>query len=89
MNAQTHWFRPKRYGYGAEPANWRGWVATVIYLAIALAIAWAGMIAPALEGREQTTILPWIALFGVTLAFIWLCRVKSDGEWRWRWGLND
>ena len=22
----TYWFRPKRYGYGATPVTWQGWV---------------------------------------------------------------
>ena len=22
----------------------------------------------------------------ITVPFIWLCRVKTDGEWRWSWG---
>jgi len=24
-----YWFKPKSHGYGASPANWKGWAATV------------------------------------------------------------
>ena len=24
----SYWFKPHSYGYGATPANWRGWAAT-------------------------------------------------------------
>ena len=24
-----YWFRPKRFGYGAVPATWQGWAATL------------------------------------------------------------
>ena len=88
MSAQTYWFRPKRYGYGAEPANWRGWLATGVYLAVVLAIAWFGMIAPALQGQVASA-LAWVALIALTAAFLWLCRAKCEGVWRWRWGGGD
>ena len=32
MAERTYWFRPKRYGYGAEPANWMGWLAAGLFL---------------------------------------------------------
>ena len=25
------WFRPKSHGYGATPADWRGWAATAVF----------------------------------------------------------
>jgi hypothetical protein len=28
------WFRPKRYGLGWTPANWKGWVVTLGGVAI-------------------------------------------------------
>jgi hypothetical protein len=24
-----YWFKPKTRGYGATPANWKGWAATI------------------------------------------------------------
>lgn len=90
MSAQeTYWFRPKRYGYGAEPANWRGWAATGVYIAATLAVAWFGIASPAVSGEEANTILPWAALIAMTVAFVWLCRVKCDGVWRWRRGDSE
>ena len=29
-----YWFTPKRYGYGATPANWKGWVATLAFIGL-------------------------------------------------------
>ena len=26
----SYWFRPKRYGYGATPITWQGWLLTVL-----------------------------------------------------------
>ncbi len=85
----AYWFRPKRYGYGAEPSNWKGWLATGAFIAFAVAVSFWLLDWPATGGGEfvWTNVLTWIALLGTaTGAFIWLCWQKTDGEWRWRWG---
>ena len=81
------WFRPKRYGYGAEPASWKGWLATGIYLAILVAIVWrlVGVQTSHPPAAGQAVLL-WAALIAVTLAFVVLCWMKTEGKWRWRWG---
>ncbi len=87
-----YWFRPKRYGYGAEPSNWKGWLASGLYLVVVAAITWPLIIAPSLAGVEPpvSDVIMWgVMLLAVTLAFVWLCRIKSSGVWRWRWGTPD
>ena len=29
-----YWFKPKRYGYGATPITWEGWVFTLLIVAV-------------------------------------------------------
>jgi len=87
--AKHYWFRPKTHGYGAEPLNWKGWVAVLVYVAVVLSFTVPLMILPALSGAERASgdATIWLALMVVvTLAFVWLCWVKTDGAWRWRWG---
>ncbi len=89
---QDYWFRPKRYGYGAEPSSWKGWLATLAYLAVVAAITWPLMVEPALAGVTLpiSEVVKWsVLMIAVTLAFVWLCWIKTDGEWRWRWGQRD
>jgi len=84
-----YWFRPKTYGYGATPTNWKGWVTVAIYAAVILALtlpllAWpAGMpVSP-----KIWQIVTWaIFVAALTLAFIRFTRAKTDGQWSWRWG---
>lgn len=40
---KTYWFKPKRYGLGAVPANWKGWACSCIPvgLVVALPPLWA------------------------------------------------
>lgn len=28
------WFGPKRFGWGASPASWEGWLATLVFLLV-------------------------------------------------------
>jgi len=87
-----HWFRPKTYGYGAEPLNWKGWMAVLVYVAVVMSFTAPLMVFPTLSRAERTggDVAIWLALMVVvTMAFVWLCWVKTDGEWRWRWGRGE
>jgi hypothetical protein len=81
-----YWFKPKRYGYGATPATWQGWVAT---LAIALAMAGidAGLV---LTAKHYWTLAALLGFDALAVGFlVVLTRQKTEGEWRWRWGDAD
>ncbi|HYD15225.1 MAG TPA: hypothetical protein VEA77_02385 [Hyphomicrobium sp.] len=84
-----YWFKPKTYGYGAAPANWKGWAAGAGFIVATWVILWPWILSPALAGKEPSPagIVATLALIAVvTLGFIWLCKVKTDGAWHWRWG---
>ena len=88
----TFWFRPKRYGYGVEPKNGRGWLASGLFIVAAASVAWFGLVAPAVGGQEastEQTALGWGALIAITTGFVWFCHRRTDGPWRWRWGQID
>ncbi len=84
-----YWFKPKTYGYGATPSNWKGWAVTALF-----ALVLFGFVAWFLQSRDglQTTddYAIWIGgLAAITLPFIWVCWLKTDGAWRWQWGKKD
>ena len=33
-----YWFKPRAYGYGATPSNWKGWAAIACYLAVVVVL---------------------------------------------------
>lgn len=86
----SYWFKPKAYGYGATPANWKGWAVTFAFVAV-VATATIVLLA-ALQPDRASGFAPWqFAVWGagvalLTLGFIRLCRAKTDGQWGWRWG---
>ena len=81
-----YWFRPHTHGYGATPADWKGWLATAVFvsglgmLSALFAVAAGGGPAPAL-------MLTWaLDVLALAACFIALAYAKTDGQWRWRWG---
>ena len=84
----TYWFKPHRYGIGATPANWRGWLATVGFIAIAYAFL-AGIVAYRSELTVETVIVWAVAFVALELLFVWIAWKKTNGAWRWRWGSKD
>jgi hypothetical protein len=84
-----YWFKPKTYGYGATPTNWKGWAAIAGYIAVVLALtlpltAWP---ADMPSGPRAWQVVTWAAMVGLlTLGFIRFARSRTDGQWAWRWG---
>lgn len=79
------WFAPKRYGYGAGlPIARQGWVLLLGYMVtISLAVLLIGWDAEV--GRPVGMVILALA----TAALIAICRAKTRGGWRWRWGERD
>jgi hypothetical protein len=77
----TAWFRPKNFGYGATPSNWKGWafIAAMVLLLQPLRM-W---LLPGNPLAFVAAVVVWIAV--VTA----VSRVKCSGPWRWRWRQAD
>lgn len=86
VNHQDFWFKPKTQGYGAAPANWKGWLATLVFAlgVLAFSLLWFGM------NRRASTVSigEWAVWFGglaiASFTFVVLAKRKTQGEWRWR-----
>ncbi len=77
----SYWFRPKRYGWGASPANWKGWLAIAVFVVLVLAVN--------LEIAREMPLVN-LGIFAALLAlFAWIAWKKTDGSWRWRWGPDE
>lgn len=74
-----YWFAQKRFGYGAVPVTWQGWLTTLAYLTLIAAIA---LKAPG-DMLRAGLMLP------LTLAYLYFIWTKTDGGFRWRWGRKD
>lgn len=73
--AGNPWFKPKRVGFGASPANWQGWLVTALF---GLLFAW---IVIRLHGG-----LRWGFALLLVLCYAALVYFKSSDAWRWRSG---
>ena len=85
----SYWFKPKTHGYGASRANWRGWVATAVFVTVLLGVS---VLLLASQQNSPSGLLAWQlstwAPFSAILAlgFILLACAKTSGQWGWRWG---
>jgi hypothetical protein len=84
-----YWFKPKHHAYGAAPANWKGWTATLAFLS---AIMGSGYLLVASQQSQGSGARGWLivvwamAVGALAVAFARLARAKTDGQWGWRWG---
>ncbi|MFZ1920412.1 MAG: hypothetical protein WAU57_02135 [Xanthobacteraceae bacterium] len=79
----TYWFKPKRYGYGATPVTWQGWAVTLGTVLVMVAVS----LVLRLAERQSWGLAAMLAFDAAALAILFfVCRRKTDGEWRWRWG---
>ncbi len=78
-----YWFRQKRFGYGATPNSWQGWLLTVGSAAAAIAV----IIAADFQHDNATRfLLIAIGLPLIVVPTLLITYVKTEGGWRWRWG---
>jgi uncharacterized membrane protein YbhN (UPF0104 family) len=82
-----YWFRPRRYGFGATPTTWEGWLSSLVFLVIVLAMNGAIIV---LAPTNRTAAAYFVA--GVVIVIVLFClfaAAKTEGGWRWRWGRGD
>lgn len=85
----TNWFKPRRFGYGATPTTWQGWLIIVAFPILLIIVALVLFVVyPAPSGGWAVArvavflLIDAVAVLGL-IAFV---RRKTEGAWRWRWG---
>ena len=81
-----YWFRQKRFGYGATPNTWQGWLFTAVGIALIVGIT---MFTRSLPGNDLRLAWTLGGLAVVLVPFLWITYVKTEGGWRWRSGNDD
>ena len=82
----TYWFRPKRYGYGATPTTWQGWAVIAAFVLVMVTTTSRLAVTGAASPWFWIAVVVDVVALG---ALVIVCRNKTDGEWRWRWGDKD
>ena len=82
------WFRPRRYGFGARPVTWQGWLLVIANIVVVLGATWIFMATN--HPISASDVAVWFGLvFGTTGVVVWISYRTTDGAWRWRWGGRD
>ena len=72
-----YWFKPKKYGYGAEPSSLEGWALIILYAIIVIYVSI----------YYVYDIFFYLAfLFLITFLLIQISIIKTEGKWGWKWG---
>ncbi len=77
-----YWFRQKRFGYGATPNTWQGWLFTVVVAVLMCGVVLAAyrIRDPRVHGMALAIGIPLILVPAILVG-----RAKTEGGWRWRW----
>jgi hypothetical protein len=73
-----YWFRPKRFGLGAEPTSWEGWLLVAAFVAYMFALS--HYLVPNHMGEFYLYFTIGMILL------IYISKNKTDGPWKWNWG---
>ncbi len=73
-----YWFAPKLFGIGAIPVTWQG---RALVLGFVTAIVSLNLVMPG----DFTAVFASTAL---VVPMVVLTYLKTDGGWRWRWGVE-
>ena len=76
-NPEGYWFKKKLYGWGWTPATWKGWLVTIVYLALVLGFALT--IDESSPPRELFFTF-WLPLILLTITFMRIAYVKGEGQ---------
>jgi len=76
------WFAAKRYGYGAgRPITWEGRATIMASIGIIsltnLFVMWAKSV--------PIMVLSVFVDLATVIGLLWICSVKTEGGWKWRW----
>ena len=77
-----YWFKPKQRGYGAgAPIHWKGWALFASYVGSILALP---KFYEFVIGWEGPPLLRMAGVAVISVPFLWVAKLKTEGGWRWR-----
>jgi len=80
-----YWFRQKKFGYGATPNSWQGWVLSIVGGLLLLVVVVTG---PSIRDNVLRALWMILGSAAVLVPTILIAYRKTEGGWRWRNG-ND
>lgn len=76
------WFAAKRNGYGAGRAiTWEGRVTILVSIGAILLSNMVMMWVKSIPVFIISLIVDFVSVIGL----LWICSVKTEGGWKWRW----
>ena len=86
MKFNQYWFKPKKFGYGATPSTWEGWLTTLAFIVFFVFIV---IVAPVKSCTNDVCAYNYRVLaiiLSIIVLFIIFVKKKTEGNWKWSWG---
>ena len=80
-----YWFRQKKFGYGATPNTWQGWVLSMLSGALLFVVVLTG---PSIQDNGLRAVWMILGSAAILVPTVIIAYFKTEGGWRWRNG-ND
>jgi hypothetical protein len=80
---KRYWFRQKRFGYGATPNTWEGWLVTALFVLLVTGIVFHG---PSIRDNGLRTLWFGLGIPALLVPYCVIAYLKTEGGWRWRSG---
>ena len=81
-----YWFRQKKFGYGATPSTWEGWLVTVVGSLAVFGVILSG---PMIRDNLLRAVWIGLGLLVTVVVSVTITYRKTEGGWRWRNGDGD
>jgi hypothetical protein len=78
-----YWFRQKKFGYGATPSSWQGWVVSIVSGLLLLLVVVTG---PSIRDNALRALWMILGSAAIVVPTTLIAYRKTEGGWRWRNG---
>ena len=79
-----YWFKPIKFGYGAYPITWQGWIVTLFLVSYCIMLYIA---LPTIINIIMSKSFGVLMILILALSFFKTTLIdKIDGGLKWRWG---
>ena len=75
MKLNNYWFKPKKFGYGAYPVTWEGWLVILGFIGYILIIS-------KVLAEDLLHIYFAFLIIGI-IALIYISKIKTKEKWKW------
>jgi hypothetical protein len=76
VKLNKYWFKPKKFGYGAYPITWEGWLVIFVFIIYLIVISKVFL--------EELISVYFAFLFVGIIILIYISKIKTKENWKFK-----